>query len=106
MVYIARGTFADGHAATTVPDGQGVSVPGVIAASVWAIGLLIGLIALGTGHDLVAVPALSLAIMSPWFGLAWVARAQRQVAAAEQWSVSEQGTSYAGGWPATPVIAR
>lgn len=52
------------------------SGPGLVAASLWALGLLVGLCALATGHALVAIVALILAVAAPWFGLAWVSRSQ------------------------------
>jgi hypothetical protein len=55
---------------------SGVSVPGVIAAVIWAVGLVAGLIALATGHGVLATVVLSFAVMSPWVGLAWVSRSQ------------------------------
>lgn len=52
------------------------SVPGLVAASIWVLGLLAGVGALATGHALVAIVALTLAVAAPWFGLAWVSRSQ------------------------------
>lgn len=74
MHYTANGVAAGES------DQNGVSIPGLIAAGVWAIGLVVGLIALATGHAAVAGVSLVLAVMSPWFGLAWVSHSQRRVA--------------------------
>ncbi|MCV7079629.1 hypothetical protein H7I94_31530 [Mycobacterium szulgai] len=74
MHYTANGVAAGES------DQSGVSIPGLIAAGVWAIGLVVGLIALATGHAAVAGVSLVLAVMSPWFGLAWVSHSQRRVA--------------------------
>jgi hypothetical protein len=53
-------------------------IPGVVAAAVWAVGLVVGVLALVTGHAGAAVVALLLAVVAPWFGLAWVSRSQRR----------------------------
>jgi len=57
-------------------DGGGVNAAGMIAAAVWAVGLVTGVIALITGHVAVAVVALVLAVASPWVGLAWISRSR------------------------------
>jgi hypothetical protein len=54
------------------------SIPGLVAAAVWVVGLAVGVLALVTGHAGVAVVALLLAVVAPWFGLAWVSRSQRR----------------------------
>jgi Flp pilus assembly protein TadB len=56
----------------------GVSVPGLVAVAVWAIGFVVGVSALLTGHAGVAVVALLVAVMAPWFGAAWVSHARRR----------------------------
>jgi hypothetical protein len=66
-----------GPAATSDSDEWAVSVPGVVAATAWVVGLVIGLAAMAAGHELLAGVSLVVAIMSPWIGLAWVARQQR-----------------------------
>jgi len=96
MHYIANGVVAGES------DQSGVSIPGLIAAGVWAIGLVVGLIALGTGHAAVAGVSLVLAIMSPWFGLAWVSHSQRRVAH----ETVPAGTSFSSSWPGLRFTAR
>ena len=54
------------------------SIPGLVAAGTWAVGLAVGVLALATGHAGAAVVALLLAVAAPWFGLAWVSRSQRR----------------------------
>jgi Flp pilus assembly protein TadB len=54
------------------------NIPGLVAASIWAVGLAVGVVALATGHAGAAVVALLLAVVAPWFGLAWVSRGQRR----------------------------
>lgn len=44
---------------------------GIAVAAIWAIGLVLGIIALATGHLGVALMALSIAVVAPFFGLAW-----------------------------------
>lgn len=83
----------------TTTGGRVISVPGVAAAAVWVLGLLAGLVALATGHELMAGVALVAAIMSPWFGMAWASRTQRRKAYARTTTVPAVA-SYAGGWPA------
>lgn len=100
MVYIGTDTVAAGRAVVGDKDERTVSVPGVLSAGVWTIGLAVGLMAMATGHDLLAGVALVLAIASPWFGLAWVSHNQRnafrrQRSAAQTTPVAP----YAGGWP-------
>jgi hypothetical protein len=55
------------------------SISGLVAAAVWAVGLAVGVLALVTGHVGAAVVALLVAVVAPWFGLAWVSRSQRRV---------------------------
>ena len=55
------------------------SVPGRVAAALWAVGFMAGVIALVTGHAAVAVAALVVAVAAPWFGLAWVSHRRRRV---------------------------
>jgi hypothetical protein len=54
------------------------SIPGLVAAAIWAVGLAVGVLALVAGHAGVAVVALLLAVAAPWFGLAWVSRGKRR----------------------------
>ncbi|AGZ51062.1 hypothetical protein NIIDMKKI_00690 [Mycobacterium kansasii] len=49
---------------------RGANVPGLVAAGLWAVGLVAGLVLLATGHEVVAAVILVVAVMSPWFGLA------------------------------------
>jgi hypothetical protein len=52
--------------------------PWLVAAAVWAVGLVVGVLALLAGHAGAAVVALILAVGAPWFGLAWVSHGQRR----------------------------
>jgi Flp pilus assembly protein TadB len=107
MVYLGTDTFAHGPAMTSDSGGQTVSVPGLLAAGAWTVGLIIGLIAIAAGHDLLAGVALVLAIVSPWFGLAWVSHNQRSDMRRQRSAArANQAPSYAGGWPGLPVSAR
>jgi hypothetical protein len=54
------------------------SVPGLVAAAIWALGLVIGVLALVNGHAGAAVVALVMAVAAPWFGLAWISHSQRR----------------------------
>ena len=54
------------------------NVAGLVAAAIWAVGLLVGVFAVVTGHTGVAVIPLVLAVMAPWFGLTWVSHSQRR----------------------------
>ncbi|WP_205877578.1 hypothetical protein [Mycobacterium camsae] len=47
------------------------NVVGIAVAAIWAIGLVVGIIALVTGQLGVALVALSIAVVAPLFGLAW-----------------------------------
>jgi hypothetical protein len=55
-----------------------VSVPGLVATVGWAVGFVVGVWALVTGHAGVAVLALVVAVVAPWFGVAWVSRGRRR----------------------------
>ena len=65
------------------PAGEGreadFSVPGIVAAAIWAVGLVVGVFAMATGHAVVAVVALVVAVAAPWFGLVCVAHGRRRV---------------------------
>ncbi|WP_156686415.1 hypothetical protein [Mycobacterium sp. Marseille-P9652] len=52
-------------------------LPGLVAAVMWAVGLVIGVVSFLTGHAWVAAVALGAAVLAPWFGLAWVSHTQR-----------------------------
>jgi hypothetical protein len=54
------------------------SVPGLVAAAIWALGLVIGVLALVNGNAGVAIVALVIAVAAPWFGLAWISHCQRR----------------------------
>ncbi|OBK31085.1 hypothetical protein A5634_14710 [Mycobacterium asiaticum] len=105
MVYSGADTFAQGSAVASDSDERAFSVPGSVAAATWTVGLIIGLIALATGHELLAGVSLVLAIMSPWFGLAWVSHSQRARMRHERAFVA-QAAPYSGGWPAAQTTAR
>ncbi len=46
-------------------------VPGLVAAVVWLVGLVVGVSALVAGHPVVAAVSVVLALVAPWMGLAW-----------------------------------
>jgi hypothetical protein len=107
MVYLGTDTVAHGPVVTSDSNQRTVSVPGLLAAATWTVGLVIGLIAVAAGHDLLAGLALILAIMSPWFGVAWVSRAQRcDMRRQRNAARTSQAESYEGGWPRLPASAR
>jgi hypothetical protein len=54
------------------------SIPGLVAAAIWAVGLAVGVLALVIGHPGAAIVALLAAVAAPWFGLASVSRSQRR----------------------------
>ncbi|OBJ48236.1 hypothetical protein [Mycobacterium asiaticum] len=100
MVYIGTDTVAAGRAVAGEQDERTVSIPGVLSAGVWTVGLAIGLMAMATGHDLLAGVALVLAIASPWFGLAWVSHNQRNAFRRQRSAARTAPVApYAGGWP-------
>lgn len=105
MVYIGTDSFVHGPAATSDSDERAVSVPGLVAAATWAIGLAIGLAAMAAGHELLAGVSLVLAIMSPWLGLAWVARNQR-ADMRRQRALAAQTVLYPESWPVLQLTAR
>jgi hypothetical protein len=53
-------------------------VPGRVAAVLWALGVLAGVLALLTGHAGLAIAGLVLAVAAPWFGLAWMSHSRRR----------------------------
>ena len=55
---------------------SGVNVSGLVAAGVWAVGLIAGLAFLLAGHEVVAAATLVVAVMSPWIGLAVISRSE------------------------------
>ncbi|ABL06290.1 conserved hypothetical membrane protein [Mycobacterium ulcerans Agy99] len=59
------------------PGETATSVSGLVAAGVWVIGLVIGLIALGIGQVGIASTTLGVAIVAPWLGLAAASRSRR-----------------------------
>lgn len=91
MQYTASGVAA------SESDQTAVSIPGLVAAAGWAVGLIVGLVALAIGHVALAGVSLVLAIMAPWFGLAWVSHNQRRVAHAAPIPVR--------GWPGLHLTA-
>jgi hypothetical protein len=97
MVYLGTNTFAHGATMTSDPGDGDISLPGLLAAATWAVGLVLGLLALTSGHELLAGLSLVLAIMSPWFGLAFLAHGQRADVRRQQRAamvVADQITSY------------
>ncbi|MDP7706441.1 hypothetical protein [Mycobacterium sp. TY815] len=105
MVYIGTDPLVHGPATTSDSGERAVSVPGLVAAATWAVGLVIGLVAMASGHELLAGVALVLAIMSPWLGLAWVARTQR-ADMRRQRALAQQAVLYPGSWPTLQLTAR
>jgi hypothetical protein len=53
-------------------------LPGAVAAATWAVGLVVGVLAIATGHAVLAIATLVLAVAAPWVGLAWVSRSRRR----------------------------
>ncbi len=98
MVYIGTDPHVHRPAMKGDSGERAVSVPGLVASATWAIGLVIGLIALAAGQEPLAGVSLVLAIISPWFGLAWVARSQR-ADLRRQRARAEDAVGYPGGWP-------
>ena len=88
MVYTASGTRG------AQSSGEKVSVPGLLVAVAWVIGMAVGLIALAIGYQAVAVVALALAVTAPGFGLAWISRTRREASDAH----SEEPASLPAGW--------
>ncbi len=105
MVYIGTDPLVHRPATTGGAGERMVSVPGLVAAATWAVGLVIGLVAMAAGHELLAGVSLVLAIMSPWFGLAWVAQSQR-AEMRRQRARADQAVGYPGGWPVLQLTAR
>ncbi|MDP7731686.1 MULTISPECIES: hypothetical protein [Mycobacterium] len=105
MVYIGSDALVQGPATTSESGERTVSVPGLVAAGTWAVGLVIGLAAMAVGHELLAGVSLVVAIMSPWLGLAWVARNQR-ADMRRQRALAHQAVLYPASWPALQLTAR
>jgi hypothetical protein len=63
------------------------SVPGLLAAAAWAIGLAVGLGALIAGHPVLAAVAAIMGLMAPWLGLGWIEHTHHRVDGAEPVSV-------------------
>ncbi|WP_142280536.1 hypothetical protein [Mycobacterium saskatchewanense] len=57
--------------------GGNFGLPGLLAAAICAVGLLIGVFALATGVMWLAVVGLGVALMGPWLGMALLSYAQR-----------------------------
>ncbi|MBX9640285.1 MAG: hypothetical protein K2X97_11320 [Mycobacteriaceae bacterium] len=105
MVYHGTTPHVHGPAWTSDFDERAVCVPGVVAAATWAVGLTIGLAAMAVGHDLLAGVSLVVAIISPWLGLAWVAR-NRRADMRRQRALAAQTVLCAGDRPALQLTAR
>jgi hypothetical protein len=59
--------------ANGAPGPQGhASAAGLVAAGIWAVGAVAGVVALATGHAGLAIAALIVAVVAPWVGLAFV----------------------------------
>ncbi|BBZ46979.1 hypothetical protein MPRM_42600 [Mycobacterium parmense] len=63
-----------GGCSQNLPRAQGVRLSGVVAAAVWAIGVVVGLVALTAGHPGVALAALVVGVAAPCVGVAWLLR--------------------------------
>jgi hypothetical protein len=63
----------------TQDEGGPARVAGRPAAAVWAVGLAVGLIALATGHPVVAGATLLVAVLAPWFGIVAVLHSKPRV---------------------------
>jgi hypothetical protein len=50
----------------------------MMAAAIWVVGLVVGVVAIATGHAGLAIVALALAVTAPWVGLAWVSHSRRR----------------------------
>ncbi|QNI08903.1 hypothetical protein GAN17_23620 [Mycobacterium kubicae] len=101
MVYTGHGAARCAHAADDAAT-SGVSIPGLIAAGAWALGLVAGIVALVTGHTAVAAVALVGAVMAPWLGLALIGHRDHGASFSTRQPVegsSADATSFAGGWP-------
>jgi hypothetical protein len=88
MVYTASETGG------AQPSDEKVSVPGLLVAVAWVIGVAVGLIAVAIGHQVVAVVALALAVTAPGFGLAWIANSRSAAAEAP----SDEPAPLPAGW--------
>jgi Flp pilus assembly protein TadB len=77
-VGLAADPFEHAPAGAAVGLDHSFHLPGLVAAAIWAVGLLIGVVAFATGHTWIALVALCAAVLAPWFGLAWVSHAQRE----------------------------
>lgn len=65
---VTRPLRSDPAEGTTSSDFNPV---GIAVAAIWAIGLVVGIVALATGHIGVALMTLSIAVAAPFLGLAW-----------------------------------
>jgi hypothetical protein len=63
--------------------GESASVAGRVAAVVWAVGRVVGLIALASGYLMVAGVTLLVAVLAPWLGIAAVLHTKPRVVDAE-----------------------
>jgi hypothetical protein len=79
MNYTGRGPVDDAHVRTGEFVEDGPTVPGLVAAAAWAIGLAVGLFALVAGHPVVAAVAAVMGLLAPWLGLGWVVHTRRRV---------------------------
>ena len=57
-----------------------LSISGVVAAAIWAVGLAIGASEALTGNAVVAIVALAVAVVPPWFEPAWVSHSRTRAA--------------------------
>jgi hypothetical protein len=53
------------------------SLPGLVAAVAWAIGLAVGVFGLFAGHAGVVIAASVVAVVAPLLGVAWLSYSQR-----------------------------
>ena len=53
-------------------------LPGKVATAIWAVGLVVGVVGIVTGHTGLAIVVLALAVAAPWVGLVWVSHSRRR----------------------------
>jgi hypothetical protein len=80
------------------------SVPGLIAAAAWAIGLAVGLGALIAGHPVLGAVAAVMGLLAPWLGLGWIEHTHHRVDDAEL--ASESRSAVGPAFPRSSWIAR
>ena len=79
VVVPANGRLGDARIARRGP-GLGIvfSLPGLVAAAAWVIGLAVGVFGLLAGHAGVVIMASAVAVVAPLLGVAWLSCGQRR----------------------------